>query len=394
MTLSIVLEARFAETPDGVVWTKSVYPHAFWKRYLSVFDAVRVIARVEKVSTKPRSCQEVTGPGVSVVSVPNYIGPLEYALRRSEVIRAVTDAFRIGDVILLRVPSQLSNILVGKLRRKQYPFGLEVVGDPHDAFSPGAVRHPLRPLFRAWFTKKLTAQCGSACAVAYVTERILEQQYPPCAFTTFYSNVELHGDAFRKATWVRESAGVARLLFVGSLAQMYKGPDVLLRAASRSISKGLALEITIIGDGKHRTELERLAQKLGLRNRVRFLGEISSGEPVRRELDRADLFVLPSRTEGMPRAMIEAMARGLPCIGTFAGGIVELLPSEDLVPPGHAKALSKKIDEVLRDPRRLQRMSVRNFSKAQEYREEILSERRVSFYSYLKDRTECFLRAQ
>ena len=62
-----------------------------------------------------------------------------------------------------------------------------------------------------------------------------------------------------------------------------------------------------------------------LRDRVRFRGQLTTPVDVRAELDRADLFVLPSRQEGLPRAMIEAMARALPCIGSSVGGIPELL---------------------------------------------------------------------
>jgi glycosyltransferase involved in cell wall biosynthesis len=139
-----------------------------------------------------------------------------------------------------------------------------------------------------------------------------------------------------------------------------------------------------IGDGKHRTELEARAKAAGLAKHVRFLGELPAGKHVRAQLDQADLFVLPSRTEGLPRALIEAMARGLPCIGSEVGGIPELLPSEDMVPPGDMSALARKIREVATRPERMTRMSARNLEKAREkYREEILRERRVSFYEHV-----------
>ena len=89
--------------------------------------------------------------------------------------------------------------------------------------------------------------------------------------------------------------------------------------------------------------------------------------------------------------MIEAMARGLPCIGSTVGGIPELLPAEDLVPPGDAPALARKIMEVLGDPDRMARMSARNLATAAEYRDDILSERRRAFYTYLRDRTQAWM---
>src|SRR5205809_1714074 len=121
--------------------------------------------------------------------------------------------------------------------------------------------------------------------------------------------------------------------------------------------------MVIVGSGGYQAQLEARAAALGIGTRVQFRGQLAAAEAVRAELDRADLFVLPSRQEGLPRAMIEAMARGLPCIGSTVGGIPELLAAEDMVPPNDASALARKIREVLADPSRLARMSVRNLAK-------------------------------
>jgi glycosyltransferase involved in cell wall biosynthesis len=116
-------------------------------------------------------------------------------------------------------------------------------------------------------------------------------------------------------------------------------------------------------------------------------GELSAGEEVRAQLDQADLFILPSRQEGLPRAMVESMARALPCIGSRVGGIPELLASDDLVPPGDVMALAEKIREVLTDPQRLAAMSLRNLTLSRQYHEEILRKTRFRFYEHLKAKT-------
>ena len=92
--------------------------------------------------------------------------------------------------------------------------------------------------------------------------------------------------------------------------------------------------------------------------------------------------------------MIEAMARALPCIGSTVGGIPELLPPEDMVFPGDAGALARKIREVVTDPARMARMSARNLKMAREYRGEILRERRIAFYRYVRERTKEWLKKQ
>jgi glycosyltransferase involved in cell wall biosynthesis len=155
---------------------------------------------------------------------------------------------------------------------------------------------------------------------------------------------------------------------------------VLLEALVLCRRAGLRLDLRLAGDGAHRGMLNRRARELGLDGCVIFLGHLRHGPAVFQFLDTTDLFILPSRQEGLPRAMLEAMARGCPCIGTTVGGIPELLPPEDLVPPNDPRALADKILAVARDHERMARMSRRNWQKAQEYRPEILDAKRREFY--------------
>jgi glycosyltransferase involved in cell wall biosynthesis len=182
------------------------------------------------------------------------------------------------------------------------------------------------------------------------------------------------------------------LIYVGTMAQLYKAPHILIDAVAACVREGLDLKLVLVGDGKHRAELEAQANAHGLGERVVFRGQFSSSAQVRDELDQADLFVLPSFQEGLPRAMVEAMARALPCIGSTVGGIPELLPAEDMVQPGDVDALAGKIREVTTNPQRMQQMSQRNLATAADYQFERLREKRNAFYQYVRDQTQAWLR--
>jgi glycosyltransferase involved in cell wall biosynthesis len=265
--------------------------------------------------------------------------------------------------------------------------------DPYEIFAPGCNDHPLRPLFRAFFRLRVKRQCRFAPAVSYVTEKSLQQAYPPSqnAISTSYSDVVLTNESYverPRSTYNRHSS--LSIVTVGSLEQPYKGVDVLIDAVRENVLLDVDLKLVVIGDGKYRRELEERAQSI--KDRVIFKGWVPAGAGVRHHLDEADLFVLASRTEGLPRAVVEAMARALPCIGSTVGGIPELLAPEDLVPAGDAKALASKIREVLQEPGRMAAMSARNLAKAQEYRDEALRRRRNCFYRKLRQQTESWLR--
>lgn len=397
MQVVVTLEQRFFRTPDGVVWTPSAFDHRFWRGYLDVFSEVRVVARLGEVPEPRSAWRQASGVNVAYTAVPYYVGPSQYATKLKAVRRAVRSAVGAADAVILRVGSHIAGCVRRSLAETSHPYGVEVVGDPYEVFAAGAVKHPLRPLLRWWFSRQLRQQCAEACAAAYVTREALQKRYPPGPATHlfYYSSAALGESSFApSARQIREEPNVSRLVTVASLEQPYKGTDLLIDAMSRCVSRGRDIRLVVVGGGKYLPALRRRAQRSGLGDRVAFRGALPAGDAVRSELDAADLFVLPSRTEGLPRAMLEAMARGLPCIGSHVGGIPELLPSEDMVPPADAGALADKMCEVLASPGRLETMSSRNLAVAREYREDLLADRRRAFCRCLKEHTQAWLDAK
>lgn len=378
--VTVSVEHRFSRTPDGKHWTEAAFAYSFWQRYLMTFDVVRPCARVKHVERPLEGWHRADGPGVVFVDLPYYEGPLQYLAVRRELRGSINNSMAYDGAVIMRLPSQLGTLAYRRLRQQRQPFGAEVVGDPFDVFAKGAVRHPLRAYFRFQFSRMLKMQCREAGAIAYVTGHALQQRYPPgeLAFQTNYSSVELPNSAFAER---REFAKEApyNLLFIGSLSQPYKAADILIDAICLLVKK-VSVHLTIIGDGRFRGQLEAQAARVGVSNMVTFAGQVPSGVAVRNAIDRADLFVLPSRTEGLPRAMIESMARGLPCVGSTSGGISELLEHRDMVPPNDATSLARLLESVLLSPARRRDMSVRGLAVARNYREDVLMRRRKEFY--------------
>jgi len=385
---------RFSQSADGQVWAPTEsFAYAYWTRYLDVFDRVDVLARVLPVAGAPKDARLVSGPGVKILALPDFVGvrhfAREYFRLRRQIARYVAEANAIGVVL---------PCVVGDLAWRSIPFGRPyaamVSGDPYEVFAPNTSDHLLRPLLRWWFSHRLRAQCRQACACAYVTQHILPQRYPSGdgQFSTYYSNTNLsHESILTRARGIATQPKPFRLITVGTFDTLYKGQDTLLEAVRLCRQRNFPVDLVLVGDGRRRGEIELLAQRLGVAQYTHFAGQLRSTAAVREELDKADLFVLPSRTEGLPKSVLEAMARALPCIGTSVGGIPELLPAEDMVPPDAPELLAQRIEEVLQSPGRMEMMSSRNLETSRQYRPEVLRERRIAFYSVLRDRSADWL---
>jgi colanic acid/amylovoran biosynthesis glycosyltransferase len=130
-----------------------------------------------------------------------------------------------------------------------------------------------------------------------------------------------------------------------------KGHLILLRTFSNLLHRGYRLRLRLIGDGSERSAMESFIAREKLGGSVIFEGALSH-EATRHKLMQADIFVLASFAEGLPVALMEAMAMGIPCISTFVAGIPELIRDGLdglLVPASSEQALSAAIERLISD---------------------------------------------
>jgi glycosyltransferase involved in cell wall biosynthesis len=117
---------------------------------------------------------------------------------------------------------------------------------------------------------------------------------------------------------------VVRFLTMARLDKQ-KGIDILLKSWTKVVKIENNLKLTILGSGPQELELKKLSESLRVADSVEFRGAVHDVEKYLRD---ADLFVLPSRAEGLSNSLLEAMSRGIPCIATKVGGNTELLGAE------------------------------------------------------------------
>jgi glycosyltransferase involved in cell wall biosynthesis len=181
-----------------------------------------------------------------------------------------------------------------------------------------------------------------------------------------------------------------------------KGIDVLLKAWANVSQHEKTLRLIILGDGPLEPELRRLSETLGIMGSVEFAGMVHN---VSKYLKETHLFILPSRTEGVSNALLEAMSHGIPCIATHVGGNAEALGIEEyknvpkgeyiigknglLVNPDDVKGLSEATLFLIQDGRLREEMgrSSRRFIQ-ENYSIDLVADRYIALYKRMLERRD------
>ncbi|MGN7157515.1 glycosyltransferase [Dietzia cercidiphylli] len=215
-------------------------------------------------------------------------------------------------------------------------------------------------------TSGLARRCAEAEFVVAISRHNLELLRDQIGVTTpielVHCGIDTATYPFRPRRLPR--SGPIRALCVASL-QEYKGHRFLFEAMAAGCPAVRRLELELIGDGPLRAELSALAVELGIADRVRFRGARPESE-VAAALEAADLFVLPSvvaidgQMEGLPVALMESLACGVPTVSTRLSGIGEIVVDGEtglLCRPGDAADLARAIERMATDPDGVERMS-------------------------------------
>jgi glycosyltransferase involved in cell wall biosynthesis len=131
-----------------------------------------------------------------------------------------------------------------------------------------------------------------------------------------------------------------------------KGHRILIESLAQLAGQGIDFTCNLIGDGPERQALELLCARYGLQDRVHFLGAMAH-QPTLAQVAEADAFVLASFAEGLPVALMEAMALGVPCVSTTIAAIPELIHDRQnglLVPPSNVEELTAALRSLAIDP--------------------------------------------
>jgi glycosyltransferase involved in cell wall biosynthesis len=215
-----------------------------------------------------------------------------------------------------------------------------------------SIESSIARILHGWVFRRADAVIANSRAVGEFTSRYYGVRRSSIHVVPNGVDMELFAGRDEAAGAIRAEAGAAPgSPLVGTVGRLSPEKNIaLFVSAAEAIGTVMpGARFVVAGDGPERAALERESAERGLSGRILFLGDRADIPSV---LSGMDIFVLPSATEGLPNAVMEAMAAGLPVVATRVGGTPEVVTegvTGRLVDPGDAGAISRVVVELLGD---------------------------------------------
>lgn len=379
MKLAIFTDSPLFVLENGTygLSTPSFCNEALINRYFSFASEIEICSRIRE--SVPNTMYRLTLPNVKVTGCYN-LSTVSGQLHRRKVRDDIKGVVERCDGAVIRLPSNIGEIAAKYCQKMNKPYLVEMVGCVWDILWNHSWKGKV-VAFPSFVTTKSSIK--SAPAVIYVTKKFLQHRYPTDGISIGCSDVSLQKIdekvLMRRLQKIEKHTGRLIIGTTSAVNVRYKGQQYVIEALGKLKKQGnTSFEYQLVGGGDHHY-LTQVAKKYGVIEQVKFLGQLSH-ESVFEWLDSIDLYVQPSRTEGLPRALVEAMSRGLPAFATRIGGIPELLEDAFLFKKGNQEV--ENIINILMgfDMDTLVSCAKTNFEKAKEFETQTLHDRRDKFY--------------
>ena len=367
--------------PRGVHFTDPLID-----RYMQLGPQLSFLLRARPISADVASkYTPLARDGFRFIPAHDVKGPIKQLIHGSSARLHIRNEVAKHDIFVVRLPSTVGRLTYDEARRQGKPVLVEFVACTWDALWNYSL---LGKLSAPYFFIKNRKLLRTAEYVIYVTEEFLQRRYPTEGKWIACSNVVIDATPpavlelrLKKISEHTDEDSIT-LTTIGPVDVLYKDQATVLQALVQLRKVGRRFRYRLIGQGCQK-RLKGMAERLGISDQIEFVGPVPYAE-IPRWLDETDIYIQPSRTEGLPRALIEAMSRGCPVLGSDAGGIPELLPSTRIFRKGNYRELRDMLmgltaEDMMMDVRE-------NFEKADQYDRHVLEQRRKGFFNeFLSD---------
>lgn len=332
---------------------------------------------VDNVKQEP-----IEDPDVNFVFLKKVNSVKSLLVDRLENERFIDREVRACDLCVAHVPSFLGDTVARIAKKYHKPCLNVVVGCAWDAYWNYNLVGKLMAPFRYFSLRRIQADAAYSI---YVTNEFLQRRYPTKGYTIGCSNVNIvTGDEIALQKRLEKISGKNDILKMGTVAAVnvrYKGQEYAIKALRILRDRGIDIEYHLVGNGDN-SFLRSLADKYGVGDRVIFHGLIPHDQ-ILSFLDGMDLYIQPSKQEGLPRALIEAMSRGCFSLGSRTAGIPELLDKKYVFRRGNVDDIVCILSKIEKST--LKEQALRNFEVAKQYDQDVLNKRRCEFMDLFKN---------
>lgn len=357
---------------DGKYYTVGGLRDSITDRYMEYFDSLTIFCRAIEKQPYDTQLFELKNPKITVKPVSN--GSLMIS---KKALKMMEDEIKNADGLIVKLHSKIAEHAIKYARKYNVPYLVEVVGCPWDAYWNHSLKGKLVAPIMTLSTKREVKRAPYA---VYVTKEFLEKRYPCDGEWIDCSDVELQSmDEEILSKRLDKIQKMNGQMTLGTLAQVdvkYKGQEYVIRAIAELKEKGKIFKYKLAGSGSNEYLLN-IAKKCNVIDQVEFCGVLSHDQ-VFDWLDNIDFYIQPSKQEGLPRAMIEAISRACPAAGSTAGGMGELVSDKYIFHKAKVKEIVCILDNLTKED--MSSEACANFETAKNYKKEVLDSKRKDFY--------------
>ncbi|WP_419741910.1 glycosyltransferase [Paraclostridium dentum] len=380
MSLLFIHDHKFPKFKDEY-FSSYGFDDKFCDRYIQNFGKIKIMACHTKADINETKFSDTISENTSFIT----FNSIKDILKR-KVRKQIEEEIKQSEYLIVRLPSFIGLMSLIYIKKLNKPYLVEMVGCPFDALWNHSIYGKILAPIMYMLCKK---EIKEAHYVVYVTNEFLQKRYPTKGESISCSNVMLpknEKDILQNRLKKIQSEKLNKKIILGTCATVgsrYKGQQNVIKAIKVLKEKGYEIEYQLVGGGDN-SYLKNIAKKYDSYENVKFMGALTHHE-VFDWLDTIDIYVQPSLTEGLPRALIEALNRGCPAIGSDAGGIPELLLDKSIYPK---KSYKEFVDAFEYVNMHREELAIINFKKAKEYENNKLEARRSEFFKVFKQFTD------
>lgn len=380
--------SRLKQDTEGNWYTDPNFNDDVWKRYVDLADSLTILLRRErKIYTKEYALQKfnkvLDDSRIRIVPLVDFtesklsmLNPFVY----KKIKRVIFAEVQKADKCFIRSGSHYTRVAYDACIKYHKPYLFEATGFAYESFSHHSF---IGRIIANKVENDYRLMARDAVQATYVTSEALQKRYP-CASGKMIgvSNVQLSAlnDSILtkrlKKIQNRQSSDTIVLGTAAFLDVKWKGQYLVIKALAELKRQGYTnfrYELLGMGTGQ---ELIKLAESLGVKDEVKVIGAVPHSK-VFEWLDSLDIYIQPSFQEGLCRAIIEAMSRGLPVVCSNTGGNYELIDNDYIFDCGDYNKMSSLLIDI---QNHLSEQSKKNFEESKKYEKSMLDSRRKAFF--------------